>query len=149
MWGEIGGKTYNLRQKIFDKWIHQQWKMFDSQWWKIFDTKIFDRRFSTPFFPVENIPPLIKRNSKMFHHTVENIPMTKIAQRIFWKPEKLQQYHRECWNNFDMKNQGHRQHFKFAYIYVVVYFKIVTFQSKEFQNIVYIIESFSNKAHLP
>ena len=77
------GKTYNLRQKIFDKWIHQQWKMFDSQRWKIFDTKIFDRKFSTPFFPVENIPPLIKRNSKMFHHTVENIPMTKIAQRIF------------------------------------------------------------------
>ena len=34
-------------------------------------------------------------------------------------------------------------------MYVVVYFKIVTFQSKEFQNIVYIIESFSNKAHLP
>ena len=34
-------------------------------------------------------------------------------------------------------------------MYVVVYFKIVTFQSKEFKNIVYIIESFSNKAHLP
>ena len=79
----LSGKTYNFRQKIFDKWIHQQWKMFDSQRWKIFDTKIFDRKFSTLFFPVENIPPLIKRNSKMFHHTVENIPMTKIAQRIF------------------------------------------------------------------
>jgi hypothetical protein len=44
---------------------------------------VSDGKFSTPFFPVENIPPLIKRNSKMFHHTVENIPMTKIAQRIF------------------------------------------------------------------
>ena len=76
--------------------------MFDSQRWKIFDTKIFDRKFSTPFFPVENIPPLIKRNSKMFHHTVENIPMTKIAQ-YFESQNKLQQYHKECWNNFDMK----------------------------------------------
>ena len=48
-----------------------------------------------------------------------------------------------------MKNQGHRQHFKFAYMHVVIYFRIVTCLSKEFQNIVYIIESFSNKAHLP
>jgi hypothetical protein len=69
---------------------------------EIFDTKISDRKFSTPFFPFENIPPLIKRNSKMFHHTVENIPMTKVAQ-YFESQNKLQQYHKECWNNFDMK----------------------------------------------
>ena len=34
-------------------------------------------------------------------------------------------------------------------MYVGVYFKIVTFQNKELQNIVYIIESLPNKAHLP
>ena len=102
------GKTYNFRQKVFDKWNHQQWKMFDSQWWKIFDTKIFARKFSTQFFPVENIPPLIMWNSKIFHHTVENIPMTKIPKEYFDIQNKLQQYHKECWNNFNMKKSRHR-----------------------------------------
>ena len=99
----LSGKTYNFRQKIFDKWIHQQWKMFDSQRWKIFDTKIFDRKFSTQFFPFENIPPLINEIRKCSITLSKTFQWLKLPKEYFESQNKLQQYHKECWNNFDMK----------------------------------------------
>ena len=67
----LPGKTYYFRQKIFDRAVHYPQNIFDSQWKKIFDITIYDRKFSTLNLAVEIFLAVIrkhsKKNLKIFH----------------------------------------------------------------------------------
>lgn len=78
MWGGtvVVGKHYNFRQNIFDRpFFHFPWK--------IFDTTIFDRKFSTIFFNSKRkfSTDFLKNFDRKF--SMQNFRLHEIRHRIF------------------------------------------------------------------